>query len=50
LRLQYDEPLSNFAYNFNLRRYSELASQIGEEAKSLLTFHNMNSQVVFGRA
>ena len=26
----------------------ELASQIHEEAKSLLTFHNLNAQVVFG--
>ena len=25
LRLQYDEPLSNFAFNFNLRRYIEVA-------------------------
>jgi len=23
LKLQYDEPLSNFAFNFNLRRYSQ---------------------------
>jgi hypothetical protein len=22
LKLQYDEPLSNFAFNFNLRRYT----------------------------
>jgi len=24
LKLQYDEPLSSFAFNFNLRRYSEV--------------------------
>jgi hypothetical protein len=23
LKLEYDEPLSNFAFNFNLRRYTE---------------------------
>jgi hypothetical protein len=24
LKLQYDRPLSNFAFNFNLRRYTEV--------------------------
>jgi hypothetical protein len=27
LKLQYDEPLSNFAFNCNLRRHSEALSQ-----------------------
>jgi hypothetical protein len=28
LKLQYDETLSNFAFNFNLRRYTEVVGYV----------------------
>ena len=31
MKPQYDEPLSNFAFNFNLRRYIEDAKCVGEK-------------------
>jgi len=30
LQLKYDEPLSNFAFNFNLRRYHEDAAKMAK--------------------
>jgi hypothetical protein len=30
LKLYYDEPLSNFAFNFNLRGYTEAAEKLGK--------------------
>ena len=35
LKLKYDEPLSNFAFNFNLRRYIK-ATQASRKAKKAL--------------
>ena len=31
MKLQYDEPLSNFAFDFNLRRYTKAAAQAATE-------------------
>jgi len=36
LKLQYDEPLFNFAFNFNLRRYNKAARKAAEDAVAAL--------------
>jgi len=35
LKLQYDEPLSNFAFNVNLRHRTEEAEEAEEEAEEV---------------
>jgi hypothetical protein len=35
LKLQYDEPLSSFAFNFNLRRYTEGGRGLADMAAAL---------------
>jgi len=37
LKLQYDELLSNFAFNFNLRRYAEKADENADEKVDKIT-------------
>jgi len=36
LKLKYDEPLSNFAFNFKLRLYTAVARVIQREAPAVL--------------
>ena len=49
MRLQYDEPLSNFAFTFNLRRYTEVMAVnafelISVSAGRVLTMHEFVSR------
>jgi hypothetical protein len=50
LKLQYDEPLSKYAFKFNLRRYTmdganvEIAEEIGEVGRCGLTLSNSRSK------
>ena len=52
MKLQYDEPLSNFAFNFNLHHYSKVSSKSwancsGPEVLGLLGrgLHSSTSQL-----
>ena len=37
MKLNYDEPLSNFAFNFNLRRYTEVLNIFAYQSRNYLT-------------
>jgi len=38
LNLQYDEPLSNFAFNFNLRRYAKAMAVLIKKCGAAVDF------------
>jgi len=48
LKLKYDEPLSNFASNFNLRRYSAAADN-GHAKSCLILGQDMYKDLPYAR-
>jgi len=48
LKLEYDEALSNFAFNFNLRRYT-VVKLVDERAAFDLAFFDINMPIMVGR-
>jgi len=47
LKIQYDETLSNFAFKFNLRRYTTVPYHYHDKVKGVEAAHSFGFQAIF---